>query len=73
MSYQSTIGPNYEISLPDKICDQLGINVGDILKCELLKDTPGFSLKKNEDQSLSDKEVSSSDDLTRVTELTLTK
>ena len=61
-----TIGKNNEIPLPDDICEQLGIENGDILKCEAIQNSGSLTLIKHDNQSLTDEEITDSGNLTRV-------
>lgn len=66
MSYKVRIGSNHEIPLPDDICNELEIQVGDILICEAAVKSFGISMRKYYDQTLSDDEIAASGNLTRV-------
>ena len=66
MGYQFKVGKNHEIPLPDDICDQLDVKINDILICEVDANKSSISMKKHSNQALSDDEVVSSGNLTRV-------
>lgn len=66
MSYRAKLGKDDEIPLPDKLCSELGIKIGDILICESADDSSTISLKKHINQELSDEEIAASGNLTRV-------
>ena len=66
MKYQVELNKNNEISLPDNLCRELNFVVGDILLCEKLGDTLAIVLSKYVDQTLSDAEIESAGNLTRV-------
>lgn len=51
------IGKNFEIPLADEYCEALGIEVGDILLCTLMKDKRSIKLEKFSDQSLNDEQI----------------
>jgi hypothetical protein len=67
MNYTSTIGPEYELELHSDICEQLNITVGDILAFEKIDRTGEIKIKKHHDQNLSDSEIETADNLSRVT------
>lgn len=66
MSFKVRLGDNKLIPLPDILCMELGINVGDILICELDDNASKIVMKKHEDQSLRDAQLDSAWNLTRV-------
>lgn len=66
MSYTVKLGKNAEVPLPDSICKELGIAVGDILICEKMSDHSSISMVKHSNQALSDDEVAAAGNLTRV-------
>lgn len=66
MSYQVKIGKNREIPIPDDICNELDFNIGDILSCEAISDSSAISISKHCDQTLSDDDIASAGNLTRV-------
>lgn len=66
MKYQVELNRNYEIALPDDLCRELNFAVGDILLCKKLDDTAVLVLNKHIDQSLSNAEIESAGNLTRV-------
>lgn len=63
------IGNNNEIALPDEFCEELNIEIGDILLCERVAGKDALSLRKFSNQSLSDEEVQQAGNLTRVYEV----
>lgn len=65
-SYQVTIGKNNQIPIPENICMELGINLGDILICKLAENATQIQMTKHEDQTLSDAEIASAGNLTRI-------
>jgi len=54
------------LPLPDRLCSELGFNVGDVLICELAADRSELIMKKHMDQSLNDTQIASAGNLTRV-------
>ncbi len=66
MSYQVKVGKNNHIPLPDNICRELGINLGDILICKLAENSTKIEMTKHSDQTLSDADIESVGNLTRV-------
>jgi len=67
MSYQCIVGKNGEIPLPDNMCDELALKLGDILICEVTKDK-SLTLQKHKDQTLSDAQLKAAGNLTRIIE-----
>lgn len=66
MNYQVKVGKDHEISLPDNICKDLEITIGDILICEASADRSSILMRKHCNQKLSDDEIASAGNLTRV-------
>ncbi|GAB2917150.1 hypothetical protein [Rheinheimera gaetbuli] len=66
MSHQVKVSKNNQIQLPNNLCIELGINLGDILFCELAEDSSKIVMTKHIDQSLGDAEIESAGNLTRV-------
>jgi bifunctional DNA-binding transcriptional regulator/antitoxin component of YhaV-PrlF toxin-antitoxin module len=66
MGYLFKVGKNNEVPLPDDICDELDIKIGDILICEVAENSSSISMKKHCDQTLSDDVINSAGNLTRV-------
>lgn len=66
MSHTVKINENKQIPLPDVLCRELGINVGDILICELIENASKIIMKKHVDQTLTDVELACAGNLTRV-------
>jgi hypothetical protein len=66
MGYQFKIGKNSEIPLPEEFCKGLDIKIGDILICEIIRNTHSLSLKKHCNQALTDDDIAVAGDLTRV-------
>lgn len=66
MSHQVKVGKNNQIPLPDDLCRELGINLGDILICKLIEDSTKIEMTKHIDQTLSDAEIESEGNLARI-------
>lgn len=66
MNYQVVLGSNNEIPLPDDLCRELNFSIGDILLCEKLDNTAAIVLSKHIDQTLTDTEIESAGNLTRI-------
>mgnify|MGYP005847338339 CR=1 FL=1 len=66
MSYQAIIGKNNEVALPDKLCSDLEIKIGDILIFEAAVNSSAITMSKHCDQTLSDDDVASAGNLARV-------
>lgn len=66
MNYQVMIGENNEIPLPDELCSELNIKVGDILFCEVVEKLSKISMTKHSKQTLSDADIATAGNLTRV-------
>ncbi|WP_300927592.1 hypothetical protein [Rheinheimera sp. 1928-s] len=66
VGYLIDIRKNNEILLPDEICNELEINVGDILMCEAAVDSSAIIMSKHCNQALSDDEITAAGNLTRV-------
>lgn len=66
MGYQVQLGKNREILLPDDLCNELEIKVGDILICEVTVSPSAISMRKHSDQALTDDEITGAGNLTRV-------
>lgn len=66
MNYQIEIGDNNQIPIPDVLCQELGIQVGDILLCEAVASSLEIVMTKHSDQTLNDAEIASAENLTRV-------
>lgn len=66
MKYQVELNINNEIPLPDDLCRELNFAVGDILLCEKLDNAAAIMLSKYIDQTLTDAEIESAGNLTRV-------
>lgn len=66
MGYQVELGNNNEIPLPDELCAQLNLNIGDILLCEKGDSTQVLVLSKHINQTLTDAEIASAGNLTRI-------
>jgi hypothetical protein len=67
LSYRLTIGPENTLPLPDDYCDELGIEIGDILKFSTAENG-SFSIQKHDVQSMTDEEIEVSGNLARVIE-----
>lgn len=63
---QVTIGKNNQIPLSDTICSELGIDISDILIFKSACNSTKIEMTKYEDQTLSDAEIASAGNLTRV-------
>lgn len=66
MNYQVKIGEDSLLPIPDILCQELGIQVGDILICEAVANSSEIVMSKYSDQSLNDVEIASVGNLTRV-------
>ncbi len=66
MHYQVKIGKNNETPLPEALCSELGINIGDILICETMENSSKIVMTKHCNQTLSDADISAAGNLTRV-------
>lgn len=66
MNYQVTLGENNEIPLPDDLCSELDIKIGDILLCEVVENSSKLVMTKHSNQTLSDADIASAGNLTRV-------
>jgi hypothetical protein len=66
MNYQVKIGKNNETPLPDDLCSELDIKIGDILICEAIENSSKIKMTKHCNQTLSDAEISAAGNLTRV-------
>uniref|UniRef100_UPI004047D2EC hypothetical protein n=1 Tax=Rheinheimera sp. TaxID=1869214 RepID=UPI004047D2EC len=66
MSYKISIVENNLLPLPDKLCMELGINLGDILIFEIADIATALVAKKHTDQTLDDDQLASAGNLARV-------
>ncbi len=66
VSYHVKVGKNNQIPLPDDLCKELRINLGDILICKLVENSTKIEMTKHENQTLSDAEIASVENLKRV-------
>ena len=66
MNYRCQINDEGLIPLPDMICNDLGIQVGDVLICEAANNPSKLVLKKHADQTLTDDEIALAGNLSRV-------
>jgi len=66
VNYQVKLGSNNEIPLPDDLCRELNFAIDDILLCEKLDNAAAIVLSKHIDQTLTDAEIESAGNLTRV-------
>lgn len=73
MSYTVEITKDNLIPVPDALCAELGITVGDILVCTMDKDRAEISMIKHIDQTLTDEQISAAGNLTRVVSLEAAK
>ncbi len=69
MSYQVEVEENYVLPLPDELCHELGVNVGDILICKSASNSVEIEMTKYPDQTLSDDQIVAAGNLTRVISL----
>lgn len=61
-----TVGKNGAIPLPDELCQDSKLSIGDILLCTVMKGNNSIKLEKYEDQTLSDEQIEEHGSLTRV-------
>lgn len=61
-----TAGKNGAIPLPDELCHDSNLCIGDILLCTVTKDNNSIILEKYEDQTLSDEQIEGHGSLARV-------
>lgn len=73
MNYQVKLGENNEIPLPDNLCSELDIKIGDILFCEVVENSSKLVMTKHSNQTLSDADIASAGNLTRVISLPSSK
>lgn len=66
MTYQVKIDENNLIPIPDLLCEELGLQVGDIMLCEAVISSSEIVMTKHRDQTLNDAEIASAGSLTRV-------
>ncbi|MDP5135704.1 hypothetical protein ORJ04_07060 [Rheinheimera baltica] len=66
MSFQVMLVENNLLPLPDKLCAELGIKVGDILIFEIADDCTALVAKKYTDQTLDDEQLATAGNLARV-------
>ena len=59
-----TVGKNGAIPLPDELCEDSKLSIGDILICTIMEDNRSIKLEKFEDQTLSDKQIEAHGSLT---------
>ncbi|MBT0730153.1 hypothetical protein [Rosenbergiella nectarea] len=69
MNYQVKIGEDSLLPIPDILCQELGIQVGDILICEARVNSSEIVMTKYSDQTLNDAQIASAGNLTRVISL----
>lgn len=69
MNYQVTLSKNNEIPLPDALCIELDLKIGDILLCQIVDNAPEIIMTKHKNQTLTDEEIASAGNLTRVISL----
>lgn len=69
MNYQIKMGDNNLIPIPDVLCEELGLQVGDILLCEAVASSSEIVMTKHSDQTLNDAEIATAGNLTRVISL----
>lgn len=73
MNYQVKLSENNEIPLPDDLCSELDIKIGDILLCEVVENSSKLVMTKHSNQTLSDADIASAGNLTRVISLPSSK
>lgn len=66
MSYQVTLVENNLLPLPDKLCTELGVDVGDILIFEIADDRTALVARKHTEQTLDDEQLATAGKLARV-------
>ena len=66
MSYKVTLAENNLLPLPDKLCAELGIDVGDILIFEIADDCTTLVANKYTNQTLDDEQLATAGNLARV-------
>ncbi|WP_423186830.1 hypothetical protein ACO1PK_01035 [Alishewanella sp. d11] len=66
MSYRVTLGLQNEIALPDALCQELGIKIGDIMRFESQPDSSSLIVTKHTDQALTDDDIALAGDLARI-------
>lgn len=71
MGNRVIIGKNNEVVLPDNLCNDLEIKIGDILIFESAADSSATIMSKHCDQTLSDDEIAAAENLARVVPFTL--
>ncbi|HAK16164.1 MAG TPA: hypothetical protein DCM65_07915 [Acinetobacter junii] len=69
MNYQVKLCENNEIPLPDDLCSELDIKIGDILFCKVVGKSSKLVITKHSNQTLSDADIASAGNLTRVISL----
>ena len=66
MSYQVKLWNFNQIPIPDELCNELKIKVGDILICEITVGSSAISMSKHCNQALTDDEITAAGNLTCV-------
>lgn len=66
MSFKVRIGDNGQIPLPDKLCKELGFEIGNILICVKDQSSSTIIMKKHTDQTLSNDQLELTGNLLRV-------
>lgn len=66
MSYRVTLGHHNEVQLPDALCQELGIEIGDIMVFGAHPDSESLIVTKHGDQTLTDDEIAAAGNLSRV-------
>ncbi|CAM5196375.1 hypothetical protein [Alishewanella longhuensis] len=66
MSYRVSLGHHNEVQLPDALCQELGIEIGDIMVFGAHPDYESLIVTKHSDQALTDDEIMAAGNLARV-------
>ena len=61
-----TVGKNGAIPLPDELCAECELDIGDLLLCSVMEDNFSIQLEKFEDQTLSDTQIEAHGYLIRI-------
>lgn len=69
MSYTVKMLKDNVLPLPDALCSELGVAVGDILICEMDKSRSEMRMVKHADQTVTDEQIAAAGNLTRVISL----
>ncbi|WP_156803870.1 hypothetical protein [Alishewanella aestuarii] len=66
MSYRVKIGRHNEVELPDTLCQELGVKIGDIMVFEASPDSQALTITKHNDQTLTDDQIAAARNLSRI-------